>query len=305
MKKFFCFFINVILIVTLVGCGNGERTNVKVPSKTTDGKSSNVSLDIMVSNRMLYNVVKDMSGDRHNVQFMFKDDKTITDFKYTSDSVNNVSKYDIFMYLGADFEPWASDFIGKLNKSSISTVDMSRGTKILDLNNKIKYGDVTIDKNPYYWTDLGSYKTMLVNVKNSLEEKDPKSRDFYEKKFSQNIKKVNDVEKDFKLVNDKLKDYTFVTDDYQFDYFLKYAGVDSISLTEDQMSKPDDKDLDNKLKDKDKLVYIYNDDSKLQTNNAVIQKYKMKTLKFITYDEYSDYVGTMKKNIEAMNELIK
>lgn len=305
MKKFFCLIINMILVVTLIGCGTSEKTNVKVPSKSTNGKGSNVSLDIMVSNRMLYNVVKDMSGNKHNVQFMFKDDKTIRNFKYTSDSLNNVSKYDVFMYLGADFEPWASEFIGKLEKKSVSTVDMSRGTKILNLDNKIKYGDVTIDQNPYYWTDIGSYKTMLVNVKNSLEEKDPKSRDFYEKKFSENIKKVNDVEKDFKSINDKLKNYTFVTDDYQFDYFLKYAGVDSISLSEDQMSKPDDKDLDDKLKDNDKLVYIYNDDSKLQTNNAVIQKYKMKTLKFITYDEYSDYMGAMKENIKAMKELIK
>ncbi|WP_241395373.1 metal ABC transporter substrate-binding protein [Clostridium acetobutylicum] len=298
--------MSVGLILSLVGCGKSGKTNIKVPAKSIDGKDSSISLDIMATNKFLYNVIKDISGNRHNVQFMFKNDIDVKQFDYTSDSINNVSKYNIFMYLGADFEPWASDFIGKLDKNSIATVDMSRGTKILNLDDKVQYGNITVEKNSYYWTDLNNYKTMLVNIKNSLEEKDPKSRDLYEKNFAAYIKKVNDCEKEFKGINDKLKGYTFVTNSSNFDYFFNYAGLDSVKVSEDELSKPDtSKELNDKLKDKEKICYIYSDDGSVQSNNAVIQKYKMKTLKFVTYDENSDYICIIKDNIKSMKELIK
>ncbi|MCR3758417.1 metal ABC transporter substrate-binding protein [Clostridium felsineum] len=306
MKKFLCLIINVVLIASLMGCTNTGKTNIKVPTKKVDGKVSVVSLDIMTTNKFLYNVIKDISGNRHNVQFMFKNDVDVKQFEYTTDSINNVSKYNIFMYLGADFEPWASDFIGKLDKNSVATVDMSRGTKILDLDNKVQYGNISVTKNSYYWTDLSNYKTMLVNIKNSLEEKDAKSRDFYEKNFATYIKKVNDCEKDFKAINDKLKEYTFVTEDSSFDYFFSYAGLDSVKVSADDLTKPDtSKNLQDKLKDKKKICYIYSDDKNPQMYNGAIQKYNMKTLKFITYDENSDYINTIKENMKAMKELIK
>jgi len=302
MKKFLYCIMILIIVVSFSGCKSNSKTNVNVP-KGKSSKSEGISLDIMVTNRYLYNIVKSLTGDKDNVQFMFKDDNSVKQFNFTSDSLNNVSKYDLFMYTSADFEPWASNFQNKLDKSKVGVVDVSRGAKINSLDKGDKESNEDIDKNPYYWGNFDNYNAMLLNIKNALEEKDPKSRDFYEGRFKNCVKDVKDMEKELKVLLKNFDGYTFVTTDYKFDYFFSYNNLKSVKVKR-QVNDITIPDITSKISDKNKVCFIYDDDKELSDNNDLIKKYSMKTLKFNIYYEKGNLVDMMKNNEIAMKKIV-
>lgn len=302
MKKFLYCIMILIIVVSFSGCKSNSKTNVNVP-KEKSSKSEGISLDIMVTNRYLYNIVKSLTGDKDNVQFMFKDDNSVKQFNFTADSLNNVSKYDLFMYTSADFEPWASNFQNKLDKSKVGVVDVSRGAKINSLDKGDKESDEDIDKNPYYWGNFDNYNAMLLNIKNALEEKDPKSRDFYEGRFKNCVKDVKDMEKELKVLLKNFDGYTFVTTDYKFDYFFSYNNLKSVKVKR-QVNDTTIPDITSKISDKNKVCFIYGDDKELSDNNDLIKKYSMKTLKFNIYYEKGNLVDMMKNNEIAMKKIV-
>lgn len=302
MKKILYYIMVLIIVVSFSGCKSNSKTNVNVP-KEKSGKSEGVSLDVMVTNRYLYNIVKSLTGDKDNVQFMFKDDNDVKQFKFTSDSLNNISKYDLFMYTSADFEPWASSFQNKLDKSKVGVIDVSRGAKISSLDKSDKKSDENIDKNPYYWGNFDNYNTMLLNIKNALEEKDPKSRNFYEERFKNCVKDVKDMEKEFNVLLKNFDGYTFITTQYKFDYFLNYNNLKSVkvkTLTKDSTVP----DITSQISDKNKVCFIYDDDKDLSDNNNLVKGYSMKPLKINIYYEKGNLVDMMKNNEIAMKKII-
>lgn len=302
MKKFLYYIMVFIIIVSFSGCKNNSKTNVNVP-KEKNSKSQGVSLDIMVTNKYLYNIVKSITGDKDNVQFMFKDDNTIKQFKFTEDSLNNVSKYDLFMYTSADFEPWVSSFQNKLDKNKVGAIDVSRGAKINSLDKDEKKSGEDINKNPYYWGNFDNYNIILLNVKNALEEKDPKSRDFYEKNFKECVKDVKDMKKEFETLLKNLDDYTFVTTQYKFDYFFSYNNLKNVKVKTQVKGAPV-QDIKDKISDETKMCFIYDDDKDLNDNSELIKKYSMKTLKFNIYYENGNLLDMMKNNEVAMKKII-
>lgn len=302
MKKFLYCIIIFIIVLSFSGCKSNPKTNVTVP-KEKSNKSEGVSLDIMVSDRYLYNIVKSLTGDKDNVQFMFKDGNSAKQFNFTSDSLNNVSKYDLFLYTSTDFETWAYNFQNKLDKSKVGVIDVSRGAKMSSLDKSDKKNDEDISKNPYYWGNFDNYNIMLLNIKNALEEKDPKSRDFYEGKFKKCIKDVKDMEKEFKVLLKNFDGYTFITAEYKFDYFFSYNNLKSVKVNT-QTKDTTVTDILNKISDKNKICFIYDDDSELSDNNDLIKEYSMKTLKFNMYYEKGNLVDMMKNNEAAMKKII-
>ncbi|MFL0250459.1 metal ABC transporter substrate-binding protein [Clostridium neuense] len=303
MKKILCYIMAFAIIISFSGCKSNSKTNVNVP-KEKNSKTQGISLDIMVTNKYLYNIVKSLTGDKDNVQFMFsKDDSNIRQFKYTSDSLNNISKYDLFIYTSADFEPWVSGFQNKLDKSKIGAIDVSRGTKMNSLDKDDKKSDENIDKNPYYWGNFDNYNTVLLNIRNALEEKDPKSRDYYEEKFKSCVKAVRDMEKEFKDVVKDFDDYTFVTTQYKFDYFFSYNGLKSVKVKTQVKGTPV-QDISDKISNQNKVCFIYDDDKDLNDNIELVKKYSMKTLKFNIYYENGNLVDMMKKNEASMKKII-
>lgn len=304
MKKLIYFILIVFVAASFTGCKKNDKVNVNVP-KQNNGKSEEISLDVMVTNRYLYNIVKTITGDKDNIQYMFPEDSSIKEFNYTDDSLNNVGKYDLFIYSGADFEPWISDFSNKLDKG-VGVIDASRGIKISSLDNKVKYGNEIVDKNPYYWGDLDNYKTMLLNIKNALEEKDPKSRDFYEDKFKNSIKDVKQVQDDLKKVADKFQNYTFISDDYKFNYFFSYNNMKYVNIDSDKLKDENSiDDIKSKAANANKLCYVYDDDEDLQKNNQLLKENGIKPLKLSIYYKYGDCLDMMKINIASMEEFIK
>lgn len=298
----------IIYIVLLTGCSkepqNTAINNNEVVKMET---RKDIDLNIITTDKLLYGMVKNIVGDRHLVEYMFKNRERELGFQFSEDSLNNIAKKDLFIYMGAGLEPWINDFVDKLNKNKVGVINVSRGVKLLSYNKVVKYKDSVLKDNPYYLSNLDNYKIALMNIKNSIQDKDPKNRDIYEKNFSEALKNLENYQKELKSASDNLTEFTFIVVEDELSYFVKYNNFKILDINRDKDTvkiMPVDKtaklDLESKLKDNKKIVVLYNSDEVLKNNEDIIKSYNIKAINMKTYSIDTSYEDVLKGNIERL-----
>lgn len=304
MKAKLIYIFSLILIVIIFSSCTVKQISDN-QNNANEKKEKDTVLNIETTDKMLYYMVKDLANEKHLVDFMFSSRDGVLNFNFSDDSIDNISKKDLFIYSGAGFEPWITNFQDKLSKSKVGIINGARGIKLINYEKEIKINDIVIKENPYYWLNADNYKTCLFNIKNALQDKDPKNRDYYEDNFSKALKNLEPYEKKAKQISGKMKDYTFVVDGDDIDYFNKYLGIKAIkvynygiSSTEDL--KLQDEKLEKELKDKSKIIFLYDTEEKLKANESIINKYNMQPANIIIYKDDIKYLDTFDTNLKTL-----
>lgn len=223
-------------------------------------------LNILTVNKEIYSMVKALTLDNHNVEYLFSNEKEIKDFRVSENIINNISNMDLFIYNGVGYEKWINEIVDNSKNSDVGIINASRGirpiTKSLSKEN---------EENPYYLLGFNEYKIALYNIKTSLQEKDIKNRSYYEENYNKIIDELDKFLSDSKEELKKYKNYNIYTNTDKFDYLFRDLGLQV-----------------NKLKDNDEEVV----EDKL-TNNIFIYDNnfeKLDELKSKMKNEYT-YVG--------------
>lgn len=305
LKKLSLLAILILLLFSLSGCSNNGIVNAD-----SQNSNDNVCLNIYTTNKVLYYAVKDIVKDKHYVRFMFNSEDEQTNFVYSQDSLNNIAKQDLFIYMGADAEPWISSFTNQLNKSKVCFVNASTGVSLLQLANPIKIKDYQIKNNPYYYMNVDNYKIMLLNIKIAVEEKDPQNRSFYESNYAICVKEIDKLQKQAKEIKAKSKDCTFLVDDYEFDYFMDYCKMDYYVLPVKGLNDTGDyakqlKELESKISEAKKVYYLYDNENNLKNNKSFLLKNKVDTIEIEPIDNKYNTIKLLQLNISIINDRMK
>lgn len=287
-----------IIILTASGC---KKSVINEPNAVISEERDTV-LNITATNKLLYYMVKDIVLDKHQVEYMFKDEKSIWSFAYTDDSLNNIAKKDLFIYMGSNYEPWMNSFNDSIKKGKVGMINASRGVKLLNFTKSKTYGNKEIKENPYYFMSIDNYKIALLNIKNAVQDKDPKNRQFYEQNFNNKVKLIDGKAEELKRLGEELKEFYVAVPDDNLDYLIDYLGLKSIKLN-DALKNPEEvKKFDDKVKDKKgKILFIYTEDSEKVLYEPLISTYSMKPLKIQVMDrdmEYGDLLDEIIKNLQ-------
>lgn len=258
---------------------------IAVTTFTNEVQQREVYLNIMTTDRMLYDMAIKIAGDKHNVQYMFKNKQQCYDYKFTEDSVENISNMDIFLYLGNGNEPWEEQFISKLKKGKVGIINSSRGIRVLSYTKAKKLDEYEVKENPNFYLSPEQYKIMLYNLKSAIQDKDPKNRDYYE----ENYKKIND---EISVCDEKLNklkalynNKNIYTVDEELDYLTKYLSMNIIKL--------DITNLENEIKKMNKNREQENTDLLLyygNNNEELIKKIPVKQIKISPISEFNSYI---------------
>ncbi|MVX63805.1 zinc ABC transporter solute-binding protein [Clostridium chromiireducens] len=189
-------------------------------------------LNIMTVNKPQYDMVKKIIKDKYNVQYMFTNEKDISEFKYSESVLNNISNMDLFIYSGTSFEPWSASLIDELKKGNLGIINLARGVRLLNYSNENNNKE-----NPYYFEGIEEYKIALYNVKAAIQDRDPQNRDYYEENYNTAIK---EFDKNIKLYEDKLKslsEYKFITLNNDFDYLTKSLNLNTIQIDNHEIAE--------------------------------------------------------------------
>ncbi len=288
----------VTIILTAIGCSTPKINEPNTPIS----EERDTVLNITTTNKSLYYMVKDIIGDKHNVDYMFKDEKSLWSFVYSDDSLNNIAKKDLFIYMGSNYEPWVPAFNDNIKKSKVGMINASRGVKILNLTKSKTYGNKEIKENPYYVMSIDNYKIALLNIKNAVQDKDPKNRQFYEQNFNNKIKILDEKADKLKSLVDELKEFYVALPNDNSDYLIEYLGLKSIKLNDVLKNEEEVKKFDDKVKDKKgKMLFLYTEDAEKELYEPLILKYSMKPLKAqgINGDmEYGYLLDELIKNLQ-------
>lgn len=225
-------FIMIMITISLF-CGMSAFTSPLLANTEINGDETREKyLNIITVNKPQYDMVKSIIKEKHNLQYMIKDEKDINEFKYTNEVIKNVSNMDLFIYTGANFEPWTNSFINELKKGNIGIINLSRGIRILN------YDSNGINKeNPYYFEGISEYKIALYNVKTAIQDRDPQNRDYYEKNYNEAIKSLDERIAKYEEGINSLNDYTFITLNNNFDYLIKYLNLNTLQLDNHEISE--------------------------------------------------------------------
>lgn len=288
------------MAITFYGCNKENKLNTDINNDIVE-KTDDENLNIITTNKLLYYMTKTIAKDKHIIDYMYKDSFNEHKFIYTKDSVNNISKQDLFIHNDTNIEPWLGDFTNKINKGKVGSINVCRGINLISYSKKIKYKDFEQKYNPYYWLNLDNYKIALLNIKNSIQDKDPKNRSYYEKNFSAELKKLEELEQGYKKISNDLKKYHIFCSEEQLDYMIKYCSLNAKKLnnitTIDELSKQQgNKDI--------KFIFLYNNDNELKIYKDIIKKYNMKVVKVQLFGKDNMTVmDVLKANLKVLEQI--
>lgn len=299
--------VMISLIMFFTACGDNKDYNNSIYIDKLQMRKD-IQLNIVTTDKLLYTMVKSIVGDKHIVEYMFNNRESEINFKFTEDSTKNISKKDLFFYVGAGFEPWIDTFVDKLNKNKVGVINVSRGVGLLSYNKIVKYNDTVLKDNPYYFTDVDNYVTVLVNIKNAVQDKDPRNRDFYEKNFSQILNNLDDYKKKLRVLDNELSNYQFIVLEDKLNYFVKYNNLRLIDVNSSEnnvitLTSSQQENLQQESKNNN-LIILYNDDSVVKNNEALLEKYNISAIKLQIYNGDYSYEETLASNINILENSI-
>lgn len=188
--------------------------------------SDNSKIKILTSFFPIYDFVKNIGGNKIEVNSIVPLDAEPHDWEPTIQQIKDMHNFDLIVYNGLGFEPWISKLQESLSIKSRNSLNFS---SLILYDSEYKNIQTTFSKNliadPHIWLDPILVKSQVVMIGKKLSEMDPKNKDYYFNNTSSYINRIDALDKEIKtsLSNCKYKD--FITFHNAFNYFAKRYGL--------------------------------------------------------------------------------
>lgn len=249
MKKLMILSLVLLVIASFFVKNN---TN-KIPAKI---KEKDKVIKVLVNDKMMNNIINEISQNPKIVDIIFNNKEQEAGYKLTDSLKKSLYSYDAYFYNSKVQEPFAKEIIDTAGNIKLNQVCVTRG------GTEVK----SLESIPFYYLNGDDLKIEILNIKNAIQDLDPKNRDIYEKNYNTYIKLINFYLAKGKELGKNLQDYVFVYPDDRYKIYTDYYNLKSQSTTE--------------YKDSEKKgVFIYTDENELINYQMFINIYKLKTMK--------------------------
>lgn len=154
---------------------------------------------ITVSTFALYDIVKHIGGDSVDVAMVIPFGVEVHSFEPTPKTIIEIQKSRLFLYSGADLEPWISNLVQGENLR-----DMSRYVHLREADDE--EGEVEGAENhhhhgavdPHYWLDVENMKLLAEAVASELAAVDPKNAPSYRERAAVYLQALTDLDEAYR-----------------------------------------------------------------------------------------------------------
>ncbi|WP_058990739.1 metal ABC transporter substrate-binding protein [Anaerococcus rubeinfantis] len=272
-KKILAIFLALGLFVT--GCAkNNDKANLNSnnSNETSQSVDSNEDSDketIYASFYPIYNLTKQIAGDKFNVKSFTNLNTEVHDFEPSAKDMADLSKAKVLFLSGADLESW-KDKVEETSK--IEMVDTSKGIDLIKTEDEEDHDHEDSDHHdhesseehedkdhhdhkdadhhdhedeeeghhhhhhhglydPHVWLSPKNGIVQAKNIAEKLSEIDPDNKDYYMGNFEKIKKELEEIDKNYgeKLKNKENK--KFLVDHEAFSYLARDYGLEQIPLT--------------------------------------------------------------------------
>ncbi|MDA8226598.1 MAG: metal ABC transporter substrate-binding protein [Desulfitobacterium hafniense] len=217
MVGFLCLIL-VLSVMILSGCSNNTIDN--------QGSGSGKKISVYTSFYPMYDFTKKIGGDKINLTNLVPAGTEPHDWEPTPSDMVNLEKADVLIYNGAGMENWIDKVLNSIKNKKLITVETAKGLKLLD--NSDKSEDLMYD--PHVWLNSMLAKQQMEAIKNALVTADPSNKDYYEKNYADNAKKLDDLDQEYKATVAKFKSKDIVVAHQAFGYLCEAYGLKEVAI---------------------------------------------------------------------------
>ncbi|OXM88202.1 metal ABC transporter substrate-binding protein [Paenibacillus rigui] len=283
-------------------------------------------VNVVASFYPLYDFTKKIGGDHVNVINLVPTGVEPHDWSPKSRDMQNLSKAQMFVYLGAGFEGWVHDTLGSLPKDSkVAVVEASKGVQLLasseeehnhSESSKEEKGHEHNESeyDPHVWLSPVNAKIIAQNIKDQLVAVDGAHKSEYEANFAKLAAQLDQLHAKYKDSLTKLPKKQIVVTHQSFGYLAKEYGLSQmpiLGLSPD--SEPTSKDLQaiNEFIRSNHIQYIFFEElvsdrlAKTLAKDAKVETLVLNPVEGLTEQQAksgADYISLMESNL---NNLIK
>ncbi len=206
------FFVAVFGIVALIFGSDKKKDNVKIET------SRNQKLKVAVTIFPLYDIVKNVVGDRGEVNLILPPGTSPHFFEFTPRQIGQIKKNNLAFGIGLGLDDWATTI---LKNNGIQTITVEKNIDLL------KSGEA---KNPHYWLSPQNVEIITETVANVLSAVNPEDKEVYQENARKYIGELGKKESEWQEMLEKVKCKEIITTHNAWPYFAEYFGLKIVAV---------------------------------------------------------------------------
>lgn len=264
-----------------------------------------------------------IGGKYVNVTSIYPNGVDAHDYEPTSKQVVNIANADLFIYNGAEMEPFAEKLDQTLKNSKVNILEASKGIHLIKFVGEEDHEDNGNhseehhhDKDPHVWLDPTLAKIEAENIKNELIKLKPNQKEYFEANFSNLEKQFNQLDQEFQSLMNHAKRKDIVVSHSAYGYWEHHYGIKQVPITGLSPSvEPSQKELKNVVDfvKKNNVKYILFETFatpkvatvvKDETNAEILRLNHLATISDEDEKAGKDYFELMNENIEVLKKVL-
>ncbi len=204
-------------LMVLSGCSNSTIENkVSVDEK----------ISVYTSFYPMYDFAKKIGGDKINLTNLVPAGTEPHDWEPTPGDMANLEKANVLIYNGAGMESWMDKVLNSIKNKKLITVETAKGLKLLDNTDK----DEDLKYDPHVWLNPLLAKKQMEAIKNAFVAADSSNKDYYEKNYTENAQKLDDLDQEYKDTVAKFKKKDIIVAHQAFGYIGDTYGLKQVAI---------------------------------------------------------------------------
>lgn len=214
------------LLVFLAACGQGGGS-----SEGNDEGNKGEKLNVVTTNSILYDMVKNVAGDKVEVHSIVPIGQDPHEYEVKPKDIQQITDADVVFCNGFNLETgngWFNKALEQADKSldDDEVVAVSDKVDPIYLNGEEKKDS---NRDPHAWLSLSNGVKYVEAIQDTLEKQDKNNKDDYKKDGDKYIDKLKQLDKDSKDKFDDIDedDRNMITSEGAFKYFAQNFDINA------------------------------------------------------------------------------
>lgn len=293
MKKRIVLVLSLLFMLNFAACDKTSTESITGVNTGNNSIKTKEKVKILTTNKIVKDIIDYFNTENTFIIDSLTDNlESVKTYRLDNDFLKK-EDYKALFFIGAGFEPFLNQLINNTDKNSLQMVNLSRGVEI----SRYKKEGIETD-NFYYLVNTTNFKIALFNIKNSLQELDPKNSEHYDSKFESLVKVVDQMDSNYKQMGQFSKDYKLVLQDEHLSYIAQSMKVPYITVEEFKKT--------NKESGTSKILLLTEDNHAVsEMANEFRNNPEMVIAKIITYSTDYNIFESFKINIDSLKRALK
>ena len=317
------FYITLLICALIISCFSGCSSSDNKLGKNED------TIHIVTTIFPEYDWVNNILGDnpaKADVTLLLDNGVDLHSYQPTAEDIIKISTCDLFIYVGGESDKWVDDVLKEAKNKDMIVVNLldTLGDSVkeeelvegMEGEEEEEGEDEDEEEGPEYdehvWLSLKNFSILVNSIDEAIEKLDKDNASTYQQNAKAYTDKLNKLDNEYKEVVDNASiktllfgdrfPFRYLTEDYNLDYYAAFIGCsaeteasfDTITFL---AQKVDELSLKN-------VITIEGTNHKIA--ETIIQNTKDKNQQILKdYENGTNYLSTMEKNLEVLKEALK